>query len=327
MGSLTFTNVYINDAFTIAGPMEKKGQIKKFDRTISDYYFGEKTFEKCEIKMQRIVIENLIKKNGLRERDIDCIIAGELSNQLTASTYTAAEFDIPMLGVYSACACYVESLIILSNLIDSGKMSRGIALTSSHNLCSEKQFRFPIEYGAPKGAHTTFTATGSVGNILSNKKSNIKIESGTIGKVIDYGIKDATNMGAVMAPAAAEVLVRHLKDMKRKANYYDVILTGDLGEVGSTLFKEFLRLNYKMTIENHVDSGCEIYKPDQKNKTNAGASGPVAIPMVLWNKVLTDSRFKKVLVIATGSLHSPVMVNQKNTIPAIAHAISLEVLK
>ncbi len=324
MSSLKFNNVYINNSYTVAGPLESKGLIKKFDCKMKDYYFGEKTFEQAEIKMQKTVIDNLLKKNNLKDKDVNCLIGGDLSNQLTATGYNAKNYDISFLGVYNACASYPESLIILANLIESNQMQNGIIITSSHNLTSEKQFRFPVEYGAPKPDFTTFTATGSVGNILSNKKSSLKVESATIGKVIDFGIKDAQNMGAVMAPAAAEVLVKHLKDLKRNYDYYDLILTGDLGSIGCKILKEFLNKTTKINLTNHVDAGCEIYKEDQR--TCAGASGPVSLPLVLWNKVFHNPQIKKVLIIGTGSLHSPVMVNQKLSIPAIAHAVSLEVL-
>ena len=325
MSSLKFTSVYINDFFTVVGQKESAGKLKKFDFVIDDYYFGEKTFELAEIKMQKTIIDNLLARNNLLESEIDCLVGGELSNQLTATNYNAKNYSFPILGVYSACASYVESLIILSNLVNSGQMKKGFTITSSHNLTAEKQFRFPVEYGAPKNSCSSHTATGACGNYLSNTKSKIKIESATIGSVIEYGIKDAGNMGAIMAPAAAETLTRHLHDLNRDANYYDLILTGDLGEIGSKIFKEFLKATKNLSLTNHLDSACEIYTEEQK--VNAGASGPVALPIVMWNKIIRMAKYKKILLIATGSLHSPIMVNQKLAVPAIAHAISLEVTK
>lgn len=324
MPSLKFNNVYINDFYSVAGPMEKVGQIRKFDKTLDDYYFGEKTFELAEIKMQKTVIENLLYKNKCTTMEIDCLIGGDLTNQIAASSYTARKFKIPNLGIYSACASFVEALIISANFIDSKKMKKIIALTSSHNLVAEKQFRFPVEYGSPKKKTSTFTATGSVGALVTSVADNIKIESATIGITVDLDCKDANHLGAAMAPAAADTIKRHLTDLKRDANYYDLILTGDLGAIGSKILLEYLEVNYNIKLKKHVDAGEQIFAKSQD--VNAGASGPVSLPLVLFNKVLKNSKFKKVLIVGTGALHSPNLLNQKDTIPAIAHAVSLEVL-
>lgn len=323
MASFKFNNVYIKDAFTIAGPLESEGQIRKFDLSMDDYYYGEKTFIDAEIKMQRVVIDNLLYKNKLGKK-IDVLIGGDLSNQLTITNFAAKNFAIPFLGVYSACASFAESMLIASQFIESNTIKNAICITSSHNLNAERQFRFPIEYGAPRASTTTFTATGSVGAILTSDKGNVRVESATIGRVEDYNQKDATHMGAVMTPAAASVLMEHLSDLKRNVDYYDLILTGDLGEIGSTILKEFLKVNYGIKLKNHMDAGCEIFLKSQE--VYAGSSGPVTLPLVLFNKVLKNKKFKKILIIATGSLHSKDTTNQSKTIPSIAHAISLEVL-
>ena len=323
MASKKFDNIYIKDAFTIAGPLESEGQIRKFDLTMDDYYYQEKTFLDAEIKMQRTVIDNLLYRNKLGKK-IDLLIGGDLSNQLTVTNFAAKNFDISFLGVYSACATFAESLIIASNFIENNLIKNAIVITSSHNLNAERQFRFPIEYGAPKAHTTTFTATGAVGAIITNEKSDIKVESATIGRVQDYDQKDATHMGAVMTPAAVQVLIKHLSDLKRTVDYYDVILTGDLGSIGSDILREFLKINYDIKIKNHMDAGCEIFLKSQQ--LYAGSSGPVTLPLVLFNKILKNKKFKKILIIATGSLHSKDTTNQKKTIPSIAHAVSLEVL-
>lgn len=323
MASFKFNNVYIKDAFTIAGPLESEGQIRKFDLSMDDYYYGEKTFIDAEIKMQRVVIDNLLYKNKLGKK-IDVLIGGDLSNQLTITNFAAKNFAIPFLGVYSACASFAESMLIASQFIESNAIKNAICITSSHNLNAERQFRFPIEYGAPRASTTTFTATGAVGAIITSDKGNVRVESATIGRVEDYNQKDATHMGAVMTPAAASVLMEHLNDLKRNVDYYDLILTGDLGEIGSTILKEFLKVNYGIKLKNHMDAGCEIFLKSQE--VYAGSSGPVTLPLVLFNKVLKNKKFKKILIIATGSLHSKDTTNQSKTIPSIAHAISLEVL-
>ncbi|HJJ17046.1 MAG TPA: stage V sporulation protein AD [Bacilli bacterium] len=323
MASLIFKNVYINDQETVVGPYENNG-ILNFNNSIKDFYGDEKSFENCEIKLQKMVFDNILHKNNLSDINIDLVVGGDLMNQITATSFNMRDYNIPFLGVYSACASFPESLLILANMVDSKFLKKGIAITSSHNLTSEKQFRFPIEYGCLKPKRSTFTATGAVSTLVSNKVSKVKVESATIGMVIDYGIKDPFNMGAVMAPAAASTIVNHLNELNRSINYYDVVLTGDLGEVGSQILKEFLLKNNNIKMKNHLDAATLIYSDEQE--TFSGASGPVALPIVLFNKILKQRKYKKILIVGTGSLHSPVMCNQKNTIPSIAHAVSLEVI-
>lgn len=324
MASKRFSNVYIKDNFSIVGPLERDGYLKTYDLVMDDYYYGEKTFEQAEIKMQKIVLDNLLNKNKLSESKVDALIGGDLINQTSISSYNASKFRIPYLGVYSACATYAEELIVGASLI-SGKLAKNIvAITSSHNLNAERQFRYPVEYGAVKKHTTTFTTTAAVSTLLTCEQTNIKIESATIGKALDMGITDTNNMGAVMAPAAAETLNTHLLEMKRNVSYYDLVLTGDLGLVGKEIFLEMLNKQYNINLKKYMDAGCEIYTNSQE--TYAGASGPVALPLVLFDKVLSSKRYKKILVIATGSLQSVQLANQKLGIPGIAHAISLEVM-
>lgn len=319
MASIKYKNVYLNEYYTITSKLEKDGNINA-DQIIDDYYFGCKTFEGAEIKMQRTVIDYLLKKNN----KIDLIVGGDLSNQLAITSFMAAKYDISYLGMYSACSTFNSSIITLSSLIDSNKIKNGIAITSSHNKVAERQFRYPIEYGAPKKKTNTYTATGSAGVIISKNKSNIKVESATIGRAIDSEIKDVNNMGAVMAISACNTLYKHLKDLKRDINYYDIIITGDLGIYGSNIFKEYLKEKYKITIKKYLDAGSNVYKKEQN--LLAGSSGPTTLPLFLFTKILKNKKYKKILLLSTGSLHSPTLVNQKNTIPSICHAISLEVI-
>ena len=318
MASLTFKNVYLSDYYTIASKEENDGNIKS-DKVINDFYFGCKTFEGAEIKMQKEVINNLLSNNK-----IDLIVGGDLSNQLAISAYMASSFEIPFLGVYSACATFNSALVTLSTMIDSNKISKGISVVSSHNKVSERQFRYPIEYGALKPKRSTYTATASVGVVVQKDKTNIKVESATIGKVNNSYIKDANNMGAVMAMSCAKTLNNHLKDLKRDINYYDIIITGDLGVYGLKIFKEYLLKTYDIKIKNYLDAGASIYKKEQE--LYAGASGPSALPLYLFSKILSNKKYKKILLLASGSLHSRVMVNQQNSIVSTCHALSLEVL-
>ncbi len=322
MASMKFNNVYLKDAFSIAGPLESEGQIRKFDLNMDDYYYNEKSFMDAEIKMQRVVIENLIFRNKLANK-IDVLIGGDLSNQIAITSFSAKHFTIPFLGIYNACATFAEGLLLASNFIENKVMKNALVVTSSHNLNSERQFRFPIEYGAPRASTTTFTATGAVGTVVTNEKSRVRIESATIGNVTDFEQYDATHMGAVMTPAAVQVLLKHLNDLQRDVSYYDLIVTGDLGEVGLKIFRECLK-EQNIKIKNHMDAGCEIFVPSQE--IYSGASGPVTLPLVLFNKILKNNKYKKILIIATGALHSKDTTNQKKIIPSIAHAVSLEVL-
>ena len=308
MASLKFNNIYLNDWFTLTGPMESNSRLKKLDLTMEDYYYGEKTFEKAEAKMQSVVMQRLLERNKLKYENVDIIVGGDLLDQITATNYACINMPISLLGVYSACATFPESLIVSSMFIENKDIKRALSITSSHNLTAERQFRYPIEYGSPKPHTATFTGTASISTLLSKDIGKIKIESATIGKVTEMGITDANNLGAVMAPAAARTLYEHLTDLKRDINYYDLILTGDLGCIGSNIFKEYMQKKYNLKIKKYLDAG------------------PVCLPLVLFNKILPLGKYKKILIIGTGALHSKTFVNQKNPIPAIAHAVSLEVM-
>ena len=214
-------------------------------------------------------------------------------------------------------------------MVETGQVNNAIISVSSHNQAAEKQFRYPTEYGGPKPKTATYTNTGSASVYISKQKSQIKIESATIGRVVDYGIKDAYNMGAVMAPAAADTIYRHLKDKKRDIDYYDLILTGDLGIYGKKILKDFMKTEYNLDLKKYDDAGTMIYDFESQ-KVFAGGSGPACLPLVAYGIVLKKMRkgeLKKVLLVATGALHSSTMVNQKLSIPAISHAVSLEVTK
>ena len=310
-----FKNVYINDYFTVVGPLEKEYDLKRCNIYLEDYYYGEKTIEKAEIKMQKTVLNNLLSTKT------ELIVGGDLTNQLTAGALGVVGRNIPHLGVYSACATSASALICLANFITNKSIKEGVFITSSHNLAAEKQFRFPVEYGAPKLIRSTFTATAAVGIKLSNKESNIKIINGTLGTVVDSYIKDVNNMGAVMAPSAVDTFIKHLNKTKTTIKDYDLILTGDLGKVGIEIFRELLLKEHNIKVTKHLDAGATLYKDFEYS----GASGPSALPLTLVTKIIHNKSYKKILYLATGSLHSPSLVNQKHTLPAVTHAISLEV--
>ena len=325
-----YKNVYINETSTVTGPYEKNGPLSTyFDKSFNDFYFGNKTWEQAESKLIEESVDMLLSKIGRTRFDIDLFISGDLLNQIAASNYAASNLKIPYLGVYNACATSVEGLIIGANMIEAKQIKNCICTVSSHNNAAEKQFRYPVEYGGPKPKTTTFTTTGSASAYLTSSKTGIKVESSTVGIVADLVIKDAYHMGAVMAPACADTIFRHLTETKRDVNYYDLILSGDLGIYGKDILTEYMQREYGIKLKNYNDTATMIYDL-KRQPVYAGGSGPACAPLVTYSYVFDKMRkkeLKKVLLVATGALMSPTMVNEKLSIPSIAHAISLEVIE
>lgn len=327
-----YNNVYIEDTYTICGNYENDGPLSKyFDKKYEkDLYFNEKSWEKAEVHLLKETNKNILNKNKLKDSDIDLLISGDLQNQIAASDYMARDFDIPFIGVFEACSTIGEGLIIGSTFVESKIAKKVIVSTSSHNMVAEKQFRNPTEYGTPKPKTSTFTATGAVSILLTNKKTKIKIESSTVGKVKDFGITDANHMGAVMAPAAGDVIYNHLKDTKRNLDYYDLILTGDLGIYGKNILKDYMMTSYNIELkDNYNDCGTMLYDLDNQ-PVLAGCSGPVCSALVIFGyiyKEMLKGKLKKVLIVPTGAIFSPTFTFQKESIPSIANAISLEVVE
>ena len=313
-----YKNVYINDKYSLLTSTKYTPIVKEnVNKYVDDYYMGEKTIEQAESKYQITTIRKIVERN----KNIDLLISGDLQNQILSSSMSACKMKLPFLGIYSACSSFIEGIIIASSFIKN-KKSNIIVSTSSHNLVSEKQFRFPVEYGAVRKKVNTCTASGSVSILLSNKKSNIKVESTTIGKVIQTNHKDANDMGSAMACACAQTLITHLKETNRNIDYYDLILTGDLGIYGKKIMCEYFENVTHESIPNIIDAGSIFYKD---NNNYAGASGPACIAFVLFDYILKLKKYKKILVLGTGSLHSIISCNQSLAIPGISHAVSLEV--
>lgn len=318
--TIKFSNVYLGEAYTFIGRNEHKLTITG-DESINDYYMGKKSFEEGEVEYQKRSLSGLIKKE--KDKKIDLLIGADLQNQLLASNFAARNYNYPFLGIYSACASYAEGLIIGSSLIEQ-KLKNVVVTVSANNLASEKQFRFPIEYGAIRKNVNTFTVSASISSLVTSAKTKIKIESATIGNVVDIGYSDTNNMGAVMAPSAHQTIVKHLKDTKRKPDYYDLVLTGDLGVYGVNILKELLEKEDNITLKNVLDAGTLIF--EDSCLSIAGGSGPVCLPLILNNKILKNKAIKKILIVATGSLHSKVSSNLGESVPSISHAVSLEVM-
>ena len=325
--TFNYKNVYLEESSTIAGMYEAKGPLKDYyDKVYKDFYFNEKTFELAEIKLMYESVQILLDKSNKKVNDINVHISGDLLNQITASTYASSKLQIPLIGIYAACSTSTLGLIIASNMINARQVKNAIVSVSSHNCCSEKQFRQPVEYGGPKPKRSTFTVTGAASALLSNKESKIKITSATLGTVVDLYQKDPFNMGAVMAPAAARTIYTHLTNTKTNASDYDLILTGDLGVYGKNILKDYMQEEYNIELNNIDDSACMIYDLNNQ-EVNAGGSGPACLPLVTYGYILNKmrkNRLKKVLLVATGALLSQTLTNEKQTIPAISHAVCLE---
>ena len=224
-----FNNVYLNEVATVTGPYEAKGPFSKlFDYSYDDLYFGAKTWEQAESKSITLGIDILLGKASLTKFDVDLMISSDLLNQITSSNYAGVNVPCPFIGIYAACAGSTLGIAIASNLVENGIINNAICAVSSHNNGAEKQFRYPVEYGGPKPKTTTFTATGSALSLVSNEKSKVRVESATLGRIIDSSITDVFHMGGVMAKAAADTIFKHLKDTGRNANYYDLILNKGL---------------------------------------------------------------------------------------------------
>lgn len=328
--TIKFNNVYINETSLVSGPYEKDGPLTNFfDKSYHDLYFGQKTWEQAEIKMLTESVNILLNKVKRSKNEIDLLIGGDLLNQIVPSNYTASTLGIPFLGLFSACAVSCESIIIGASMISNKQINNCICATSSHNMTAEKQFRNPTEYGTPQPKYATFTTTGAGSAYLSSQISQIKVESGTIGKVIDLGQSDAFNLGAAMVPAAAATIYQHLTKLKREPGYYDLILTGDLGCYGKKILIAYLKTEYGLDLSNNYnDCGTMLYNLKEQ-PVMAGGSGSAASVLVTYGYILKKMQkgeLNRVLLVATGGLISPNMINQKLTIPAVAHAVSLEVV-
>ena len=323
-------NVYVEGTALVAGRIEKEGPLSNyFDKTYKNYNIDD-SLELSEVKMNKDVLKILMDKTNKKEKDIDLIVGGDLLNQLCASMYSIKDLNRPCLGVFSACATSMESIIVASKFIEKKKDKKAICLTSSHNLAEEKQFRNPTEYGYTKPKTATFTSTGAAAIMLTNKKTDIKVTNYTIGTIQDLNQKDPNNMGAVMTPAAADTIYKHLTNLNIAPDYYDLILTGDLGIFGKKILKDYMKQEYNITLENYNDCGAMLYDMEKQKQITAGGSGPVCSCLVNYGYIynmLKEKKLKKVLLVTTGALFSPTFTFQKQNILSIAHAVSLEVVE
>ena len=331
IGCSTFefdNDIFITGAYSMVGRKEGAGPFGKyFSKIIEDDTMGEKTFEKAERKMHEQTIRNLLSECKMTEKAIDVLLSGDLMNQLTTSNFSAREFDIPFLGLYSACSSFTEALFLSSALIDTGGFKNVISVAGSHFSSAERQYRNPLEFGNQRQTYSQWTVTGMGASLLSSKaiEKVPRIKKATIGKVIDYGIVDIANMGAAMAPAAMNTLLEFFKDTKTEPSDYDLIVTGDLGKLGSDLLKDLMSEEGYHLGQNYTDCGHMIYSSLQNSfqgGSGAGASATVFNSYIY--KKLKSGEFKKVLLLATGALMSVTSNQQGDTIPCISHLIMFE---
>lgn len=311
---------------TVAGPKECAGVVGKYvDKTLSDDMFGESTYEKAECKMLAYAIGKAIENAELSEKDIDMMISGDLLNQIISASFAARDFDFPFLGVYGACSTMAESLALAAAFIDAGYFNRIVAATGSHFSSAERQYRYPLELGNTRPPQSQWTVTGAGGAVVAKSGGGVAITGATFGKVVDFGISDVNNMGAAMAPAACNTILTHLKDTGRAPDYYDLIVTGDLGALGSRIVKD---LTWEKGVDiqpNHVDCGEIVYNVIEDEFQGGSGAGCSA---VVFNSYLMDKlrrrEINRVLFAATGALLSTVSSGQGESIPCICHAVSVE---
>lgn len=330
--SILFENPpYVIGYSSVAGKKEGEGPLGTyFDKIEEDPMVGENTWEEAESKLQTKAAQLAISKAELNNSDIRYLIAGDLLGQLIATSFGIKDLEIPMFGVYGACSTMGESLSIGSIILDGGFAEKIIALTSSHFAGAEKQFRFPLDYGNQRPLAATWTVTGSGAVVLgkepNDSNKNIRIKGITTGKVTDYGIKDSMNMGACMAPAAADVIYHNLMDFNINADQYDKIITGDLGYIGSDILKDIMKEKGYDISKNHMDCGIEIFSKEEQD-THSGGSGCACSAITLTGyifKKLETKEWNKVLFVPTGALLSKVSFNEGNTVPGIAHGVIFE---
>ena len=313
---------------SIVGPKESNGPLAKyFDKCLDDEFWGEKTWEKAESKIIREASNAAVQKSGFSFSDIDYCFAGDLLNQCISSTFGLRDSNIPFLGLFGACSTFVESLINASVFISSNAGEKALCAVSSHFCSAEKQFRFPLELGNQRPQSSQWTVTGAGAAVISKQGNGPFITHATIGKIVDMGIKDSNNMGAAMAPAALDTLITHFKDTGRKPSDYDAIFTGDLGHIGKEILIELSQLKGYNIKSNYNDCGVLIFDKDSQD-THSGGSGCACIATVFSGyiyKQMLDKKLKRVLLIATGALTNATTAQQGESIPGIAHAVSIEI--
>ncbi|MDR2519893.1 MAG: stage V sporulation protein AD [Eubacteriaceae bacterium] len=320
--------ICVASAGSVVGPIEGSGPLRHlFDAIVSDGDYAQCTFEKAETNMQLLSYGYALKKASMSEQEIDLFVGGDLLNQIVATSFAAREINRPYWGTYNACATFGESLQIGACALEAGAASRVMVSSSSHYATAERQYRTPLEQGVQSAVTAQRTVTGSGCALLREGGEGPRLSAITIGKVVDFGVSDLANMGTAMAPAAAMTILTHFEDTKTSFADYDLVLTGDLATVGYDICKKLIQSEGYADFENFNDCGRMIYETSHQSIVDSGGSGAGSSSSVFAAYVfpkLAAGELKRVMLVPTGALMSPLTSNQKETIPAIAHAIVFE---
>lgn len=317
----------ILSSVSVAGKAEKGGPCGlTFDVTFDDDLWGEKTYELAERKMLKTAVESAIERAALLPGDISFLFGGDLLNQIITAGFAARELGIPFVGLYGACSTMSEALMLGAMAVDGGFAQYAVCATSSHFATAERQFRYPLELGTPKTPTSQNTVSAAGATLLTSLRGNYPaVTHATAGRVVDMGLKDVNNMGGAMAPAAAETIICHFEETQRRDDYYDAVVTGDLGTFGSELLLKLTKDAGHDFTAVHKDCGAMIYAGDPQ--AHCGGSGCGCAASMFNGFFLNEmrgGRLNKILLVATGALHSPTSALQGESIPAIAHAVSIE---
>jgi len=318
---------YVICGASVVGDKEGKGPLgKMFDHVSEDPMFGMNTWEEAESCLQKEAVEILLGKSGVSKADVRYMFAGDLLGQLIATSFGLIQFEIPLFGLYGACSTMGEAMALGAMTVNAGYAKQVISLASSHFASAEKQFRYPLEYGSQRPLSASWTVTGCGAVLIGTTKSNVRIIGTTAGKMVDFGVKDAMNMGACMAPAACDVIYQNFMDFAVDETYYDMIITGDLGYIGRTILIDLLKEKGYDISNRYTDCGIEIF--DQNNQdTHSGGSGCGCSAVTFCSYILNNikkKKWKRVLFVPTGALLSPVSFNEGKSVPGIAHGVMLE---
>ena len=318
-------SITVLSAGCAVGKKEGEGPLRQyFDHIDTDDTFGQDSWENAEIAMQKHALSQALDKAALTAGQLDWLFAGDLLNQCVCSSFAARDLSLPFFGLYGACSTMGEGLCLSSLVLDGGGGQRAAVLSSSHFCSAERQYRTPLEYGCQRTPTAQWTVTGSGAVILSRGGTGPRITHITPGKIVDKGIRDTNNMGAAMAPAAWDTIRTHLNDTGRAPGFYDLIVTGDLGRLGSELLKELARRD-GVTLDRHADCGLLIFEPNSQD-VHCGGSGCGCCASVLASFLLPglrEGKWKNILFCPTGALHSPTTAFQGESIPGISHAVAI----
>lgn len=330
ISTLFFRDTFLISGATISGPREKEGPLGMYiDFSFDDITAGKDSYEKAESKMIDEAISLALQKAMLQADEIDLCIGGDLTSQISSSNDAVKNMPYSFLGVYGACSTSMLSLGIASCMVSAGFAKNALAFASSNYGSAERQFRYPLEYGVKKKETATTTVTGAGAGIVSRRQSKVEIVAATFGKVVDVEWDDPNNMGAAMAYAAYDTLLTHFRNTKTESREYDLILSGDLSQVGSGILADLFEESGQH-LTNYADSGNLIYDPRRQKDVYAGGSGCACLAITAYSFVIDKMvrrELNNVLLVGTGCLHSKISSAQKQTIPVIAHAVQLRRVK